>query len=290
MKKVTFALLACLFLLSCDKDNDQAQPLIELSQTSCELGDDNPYILVKVTGEADSYTVSSADIVIAKVIRTLYSNEFFILANEVGKTIITVSDKNNNKSTVDVNVTTKVRDRVPVREKVFIKKDDTKTIDFPHPISMISQTNTHQSIASVSTSDLGGIKKMTINGYNIGETQVSIYELNWASFVFDIKVVDSYYLKLGSGDIEASFYNRPYYIYILSGNGNYTVESADQSVATCELQPYDGDLSNFSTSNPAKVKIMPHKAGASTQITVTDKDKKSKTIKFSTSFFYDIND
>lgn len=285
MNKIILAFLACIFLIACNKD-DVEQPKIVLSQTSCQLGDDNPYVKIEIQGGEGMYKVSSADTNVVKILLPpLNRKVFYVLGKEVGKTKVSVLDENNNLAVLDINVETKVKDRVPIREKVFIKQGETKTIDFPHPNFGVIETNTNSRVASAYITGVQGDKKLNIEGFRVGEMQVLIEELVWTSFVFDVKVVDSYYMKLSTGDILAWIYNRPSYFYILSGNEDYTIESADTSVATCELQPYDGDLSNFSISNPAKVKVTPHKAGASTTITITDKDKKTKTIKFSTSFW-----
>ncbi|GEM_PF-4813267 len=285
MKKIFFILVIISFFIACGNDDDTYVPELKLSMNECVLNNENQYALVQVLdGGDEQYKIRMSEEGVVKVTRLWGSSKFYIIALKKGNVDVTITNENNVSSYVRVSVSDEIKNIEVTSDIVYIKLNDEKEIHYPQYINtgMVSLSNSY----ILRYDPIYEKKKVWIKGIALGKAQLSIYNaISSLNHIFDIHVVEAYDLILSRGDTNLDVYNRDYYFHIYSGNGGYKVESSDAGIGSCELLEYNGEKTLAILSNPATIKVTPHKAGAEFVIKVKDSEGKESSVNISTGFF-----
>jgi len=275
MKKILFLLLTCLLFVACGDDDDEKGSLI-LSKNSCTLNNNSSYAIIDIKKGAGEYKLISSNGGVAK--GAIDGGKIIVWGFTQGYTSIIVIDKDNNRAEIKVEVKENISRVVPSVSKVSIKKGDTKELKYPYGYPAYDGASYDIAVdggGAISVSEIDG--GLSVKGEKIGEN-VSIYLLKdmWPVDGFSIDVVEKYELYVNLL-ITSPFKGKEIEAYIYTGNGNYKVQSTDESVATATIGDYNGEMNNF-YCNPAVIHIKALEVGEC-RITVTDGEGEEKEIK-----------
>jgi len=276
MKKLLPVLIMCLLFISCGNDDNDSSTGIKLSITKCTLDNNNPSAVVDVKKGAGGYIVKSSDEKVAYAIFDSPDNKIYIEAIGQGSATVTVTDKNNNTATIDVLVKSAISQPVPVSEVVFLVTGAIKILDYPADINVSAVVTDKPDIASA---DFFAAREnqISILGMKVGEAKVALAENSRLRHIYDVRVMDAYDILI-DGDNQPVKAGEECYFNILCGNGNYMIESSDESLATYELLPYSGDIIQGIMAHPATIKVKTFKPGI-VEFTIIDSGAKSKAVK-----------
>lgn len=282
MKNVFLILTTCMFFIACENNDDV--PGVQLSLSECYLNQDNQYAKIDILNSFGKYELETTNKGIADVSWSDYhDNRFYVIAKKEGSTTIKISDEQGRVTTLNVVVSGDIHQPIPISETIFVKKDDTRILKTPQGFDL-GRTSVYNGDIIKYSVDFKE-KTIYVKAMQLGISQISVSDMLWTRYIFDVTVVDSYDILLNRGDTNLDIYNVDYYFHILCGNGNYTVTSSDNSQGKCELVEYTGDKTLNVLSNPATVRVFDMQAGATFNVTITDGEGKSKTITINTSFF-----
>lgn len=255
----------CTLFTACgDNENEDA---LQLSINECTLSTDNPYVAVSVTKSDGDCKVQSSneEVAVAEVIE----GKIYIWGFHNGDAMITVTDAANNKATIKVIVNGEVLRPVLDMEMIFVKKGETRR--FMYEYADCPLTVEDEGIVS------GYVEgsRLVIKGEKIGKTILYALKNMWPAHGYEVNVVDKYPLMAGT-NIRTIEVGKEIEVLITMGNGGYSVESSEPSVATANIADYTGDERNI-LSNPAQVKIKGISSGKAV-ITVTDSEGLTKSL------------
>lgn len=272
MKKIFFLLLMCSLFVACGNDEDDiVEDALQLNLKECTLNDEKSYVIVEVTKAVGEYKVQSSneEVAIADVI----DGKIYIWGFNGGDAIVTVTDADNNKASVNIKVDGYISRIMPAMETLFVKKGVTRNFKYEYP-------DTKDYILSI---DEEGIISGYVNGNNlfikgeeIGQVDLMVLKDMWPIRGYGVYVVDKYPLVLNGEAMNISV-GVETAIFVRIGNGGYNIESTDPAVASLNLGQYTGIESN-TFCNPATINITALKTGSAT-ITITDSEGITKDFK-----------
>ncbi len=255
------ALPSCTGYLKDSLDDSGATEKLQLSAKSCELNKQKTYAEIKINNGSGRYYALPTDLSIATA--TVEGNVVRIFGIGAGEAYFKVVDDGNaDFSPAEIRVTVKENiERLYAPSKtLYIKKDDLRLLNPTHPSKDCDWTIADQTIASLSTSSTG----TSLQANRVGETWMTISKEYWTIQEYVIKVVEQYDLMLSGTSFRLITQKLGIDMgicIIQVGNGQYSVESSDETIATASIKEYNGDEYNDTLWNPAIVWVKALKPG-----------------------------
>lgn len=274
MKKYLCFLLLSMFLFTfCEKDNDGVKDDgIVLSTNSCLLTENKRYAVIDILEGAGGYYIEKNTN--SNILAFISNNRIYIQAHKKVNTEICITDKENHTSTIEIKTDKNLSPYSFLEEIVYVKKNMTKKIDFESESDDFI-VNKDPDIVSVEIMKDNEIKFTASE--NAGKITAYVFNKDRIYRSFAIEVVDKYEMFLDKNSVSL-IENEEAFVIIQSGNGNYLIESSDETVATAVIEPYPDSLEIHGImSNPGLVKIKGLKVGES-EIKIIDEEGKEKII------------
>ena len=252
-------LSSAILALSCSEDIPSYSELtVDKNEVFIEADGNNPIAEVSIIQGNGNYklTVDNEDIATA----TLEGDKIAINGLKNGQTFVTIMDCTNHSAVITVKVKEYFDLTLSETELIMIKGEE------PVEISILYGNGGYQ-VASgneaIVTAELNESGKILFTAIETGVTDVTVTDADGKTETVKVTVTENL-LKLE--DITGRFWkvDETLDIAILSGNGEYTVTSNNESVATAVI---DGD----------KIKVTGHQKGDA-KLTITDKMGLTQTI------------
>lgn len=271
MRKILTLLLLCTLFAACGDDDDPVPEVVglKLSKSAVTLDTDNYYTIIDIESGKGEYKVTSSDEKVAMAVVDNATKKVYIIGLGMGKSTIEVTDVDGLKGSVAVNIETLISQPIESMKIFFVKIGETKLLDFPEEVNdNYLAISKDESIATIRLN--AATKKIEIKGVSAGVTDIYVTELIWPRIAYHVNVSDKYPLYLERGFVDVPVGSDDAYFHIAYGNGDYTFESSDPSIADVEkVLPYVGSV--VGTSNSKTIKLKALKAGT---VTITVRDAK----------------
>lgn len=270
--KTTILFFIALFIVACnDKSVLDDNLHLSVDKVNIELSKANDYSEVTITKGAGKYSVTSSNSLVAQSL--LLGDKLYITGNNIGVSVITVSDDKGNQVKINVSVNEFIPRAVPVCQIVFIKKGASKSISIASASAKYMTTDTTSVLQFQESTG-----SIIVTGLKTGKSMLYRYEDYWPTQIYDCEVVDHYtFIISPSASTARVAMGNEAEVYIHMGNGDYSVTSSNSTAVTAELRPWPIAPTLFQ-SNPMIVHYKGNAVGNSNLI-ITDKETgSSKTI------------
>ncbi|GAT62083.1 hypothetical protein [Paludibacter jiangxiensis] len=265
IKKIFFLFLALVTIVSCSKNEDEQIGPLQVDKSSVVLSTDNPYAAIQIIKGSGSYSVSSSNESVAEYL--LLENTLYISGNAIGNAVVTLSDGEGNSVKIKVEVKNYIARIVPLSTVVFLKKGDTKSIEVTKANAVFAIHSSGSNSIQVKESG----NKVLISGLSLGAATLYYFEDFWPTQIYNVQIIEHYSFSISSSSTNISVTKgNDGELYIISGNGSYSLSTSASGVISTELRPYP-IAATLSQNNPAVVYYKAIATGV-TVLTVTDNE------------------
>jgi hypothetical protein len=259
MKKMNslYCLILALLLFSCNENNpvEQDVPLV-VSETEVALSPKKPYVEISIVKGAGNYIAASSVDSVAQSL--LLDNKLIITGYKIGKSTITLTDKDKNQVTIKVTINEFIPRVIPLSNVVFVKIGDSKYITNtdPNPIYFLMDTASVIQVGGTATN-------VQITAKKKGTATLNYLKEYWPTLTYNIQVIDHYLFTVtpSTNTLRHAVGTVSEY-YILSGCGDYGLSNSNQNVISTELLAWP-ILTTLSHNNPRIVRIKGLQKGTS---------------------------
>ncbi|HBG42827.1 MAG TPA: hypothetical protein DDZ96_00715 [Porphyromonadaceae bacterium] len=183
MKKLSYLLsvmLVCLFVASCDKEDDKKNLTLNPSSVEVEIA---KTVDVAVSGGTSPYTVTPTDKTTAEL--TVSGSKISVKGVKAGKATFTVKDKDNNSATLSVTVKDAAVLKFTPAKVEKLEEGKTVEVTVAGGEAPYAAEPKDKTVATATVTDA----KITVTGVKAGTTEITVTDKdkkNSATFAVEV--------------------------------------------------------------------------------------------------------